>query len=94
VISADGSSGRTDPDDASATAKNQTTGTNASLNAVIVDFIGVQPVGADFGGDRSTATLADLTDPASFTTGASLTLDLTPFSGAGLPVELSWIAVK
>jgi len=84
----------TDPDDASATAKNPTTGTVASPNAVIVDFVGVQPVACDFNGNRSTATLADLTNPANFLVSASITLDLTSFSGGSLPVELSGFTVE
>lgn len=80
----------TDPDDASGTAKNPTTGAVPSPNVVILDFVGVQPVGVDFpDASRATATLAQLTNPANFTQGASLTPSITPFTDQpGLPVEL------
>ncbi|MCB1051627.1 MAG: hypothetical protein KDC71_13600 [Acidobacteria bacterium] len=62
-------------------------------NAVMVDFSVIQPVAFDFTGNRVTATLADLKNPALFTTGSTFTLDLTSFSGS-LPVELTSFSVE
>ncbi|MDJ0657146.1 MAG: hypothetical protein QNJ40_23505 [Xanthomonadales bacterium] len=84
----------TDPDTAVGGVKDPTINNNASPNAVVLDFVGVQPVGMDFVGNRSTATLADLTNTANYTVGGTITLDLTAFTGPGLPVELKSFSVE
>jgi len=68
-----------------------TSGDNASPNAVVCNFTATQPVGVDYDQDRSTATVATLSDPANFLESFSttnLTLDLTAFTNPGLPVVL------
>ena len=66
------------------------TGTNASVDAIVADFTGgSQPAGIDYSADRSMATPTTLATTSNFTAGAgTITLDLSPFSGPGLPVEL------
>lgn len=73
----------TDPDDADGSSKDPRIGTNASPDAVVLDFVGVQPVNTDFGGNRSTAVPSDLTDTTLFVNDAQsdITLDLTAFTG-------------
>lgn len=74
----------TDPDTAGGGVKDPRIGFNASPNAVVLDFIGVQPVGTDFIRDRSTAGLGNLTNPVNFSTTSGtgdVIVDLTPFTG-------------
>lgn len=73
----------TDPDNAGGSTKDPRIGMTMSPGAVVVDFIGVQPVNTDFGGGRSTALLTDLTNPQNFINDSDtdITLDLSPFTG-------------
>ncbi|MCB1042726.1 MAG: hypothetical protein KDC35_07295 [Acidobacteria bacterium] len=86
----------TDLDNANGTSKDPRIMMNPSPNAVFQDFVGTNWVGVDFTGNRATAVLADLTNPANFTTSSgttNLTLNLTPFTNPGLPVDLESFSV-
>ena len=77
------------------TSADPTTGTAASPNAVaVVVQSDPRAVAVDYNADRSTASPTTLENSASFSTGASITLDLTFFTSSSLPVELQEFDVE
>jgi hypothetical protein len=71
-----------------------TTGTGSSPSAVVVNYSASQSTGIDYNADRSVATAATLADETNYLAGASLVLDTTFFSSAGLPVELQSFEIE
>jgi hypothetical protein len=69
------------------------TGTNASPNAIVVSISG-QPIAVDYNADRTTATKADLMNPSNYSSGSNITLDLTSFTNASLPVDLQSFEIE
>lgn len=67
----------TDPDDASGSAKDPT---GLYPDAVMLDFVGVQPVAADYTASRENVVVANFKNTANYTPGASIDLNLAAFN--------------